>query len=336
MYINGLTPEEIKIVLEKEGFPAYKTKQIFQWVHKKQLWNFSLMTNLSKQDREKLAQLFQFTKIEVKKTKKSFDGTKKYLLELEDGLCIEAVLLKDSNKRKTVCISTQVGCALGCVICATAKMGFKRDLTCAEIIAQIELLYKENSGFENIVFMGMGEPFLNYDNVLKSILILNDKNGLNIGARKITISTAGLPKMIMALANFNAQVRLAVSINSADHYKRSEIMPINKQYPLEEVIEAVKKYISVTKRRVTFEYVLLKDFNDQEEDAYALIDLCQGMKVNINLIPANSPPPPFEPSPLKTQKIFLKILQDNKINAVLRMSKGEQIKAGCGQLGKAI
>lgn len=336
MYINGLMPEEIKIILEKEGFPTYKAKQLFEWIHKKQVWDFQLMTNLSKQDRDKLAKIFKTYNLQIKKTKKSSDGTKKYLLELDDGQCIEAVLLKDANKRKTVCISTQVGCALGCTICATAKLGFKRDLTAAEIVSQIEFLYKENNGFENIVFMGMGEPFLNYDNVIKTILIINDKNGLNIGARRITISTAGIPKMIIALANLPLQVRLAVSINSADHYKRSEIMPINKKYPLEEVIEAVQKYIQVTGRRVTFEYVLLKGFNDQEEDAYALIDLCAGLKVNINLIPANAPPPPHTPSPIKAQKKFLRILQDNKINAVLRTSKGEKIKAGCGQLGKAI
>ncbi|MFC1496265.1 23S rRNA (adenine(2503)-C(2))-methyltransferase RlmN [Candidatus Margulisiibacteriota bacterium] len=332
MQVNSLFIEEIKQIIEKNCLPSYRAKQIFNWLHKQQIQDFSKMNNISKSDREKLNTTFEITALEIAKVLRSSDGSKKYLFELSDKNQIEAVIMKGAKQRKTACVSSQVGCPLKCGICATGKIGFKRDLTAAEIIAQIELLYKESNGFENVVFMGMGEPLLNLDNVLKSIEIINHKDGLNIGARKITISTAGLPHQIIKLTEFQKQIRLAVSLNSAIEKKRNEIMPINNKYPLKRLIPAIRKYNEATGRRVTFEYVLIKDFNDQEEDLIALMEACQDLIVNVNLIPLNPCGQKMKPSSEKVQNWFLEQLLRNKVNAVLRKSKGADIMAACGQL----
>lgn len=336
MNINSLLPEEIKQILEKNGIKGYRASQIFNWLHKQLVTDFSLMSNISKEEREKLPEIFEIVVPKVEKVQKSSDGTKKYLLaygEQQTANSIETVLIKNTAKRKTVCVSTQVGCPLACQICATGKIGFKRDLTSDEIISQIELVYRENDGIDNIVFMGMGEPLLNMENVLKAIDIINHPKGLNIGARKITISTAGIPQKIEKLIDYPKQVRLAVSLNAAIQKKRKEIMPAAKKYPLHLLIPAIKKYIDETGRRVTLEYVLIDGLNDLEEDVSALWDLFKDMNVNVNLIPLNPAPlSKYKPSSEKVQKWFQHQLQQNGLNTFLRKSRGSQIKAACGQL----
>ncbi len=338
MNINSLLPEEIKQILEKNNIKGYRANQIFNWLHKQLVTDFFLMTNISKEERVKLSQIFEIVVPEIKKVQKASDGTKKYLVDFEgQGSSakgqVETVLIKNTSKRKTVCVSTQVGCPLSCKFCATGRMGFKRNLSADEIIAQIELVYKQNHGIENVVFMGMGEPLLNLDNVLKAIDIINHQKGLNIGARKITISTAGIPQKIEKLIEYPKQVRLAVSLNSAIQKKRKDIMPIAKKYPLHQLIPAIKEYIDQTGRRVTFEYILIKDFNDLDEDVGALWELCRGLNVNVNLIPLNpAPKSRYEPSSKKIQEWFQQQLQGNDINTLYRKSRGGQINAACGQL----
>lgn len=329
MNINSLQPEEIKEILEKNNIKGYRASQIFNWLHKQLINDFALMTNISKEEREKLPKIFDIVVPQIMKTQKSKDGTIKYLLE--PG--IETVLIRNTEKRKTVCVSTQFGCPLACKFCATGKMGFKRDLTADEIIAQIEFVYKENDGIDNVVFMGMGEPLLNLDNVLKAIDIINYQKGLNIGARKITVSTAGIPQNIEKLIEYPKQIRLAVSLNAAIQSKRKGIMPIAKKYPLHQLMNAVKNYIDQTGRRVTFEYILIKELNDQEEDITALWNLCKDLNVNINLIPLNHTHGSYyHPASQKIQDWFQQQLQGNGINTLFRKSRGSQIRAACGQL----
>ncbi|OGC04886.1 23S rRNA (adenine(2503)-C(2))-methyltransferase [candidate division WOR-1 bacterium RIFOXYA12_FULL_43_27] len=324
MNINSLLPHEIA-----EGF---RGKQVFSWLHKQLVTDFALMTNLPKADREKLSENFTILVPKIVKIQKSFDGTKKYLLNFGEDK-IETVLIQDKSGRKTICASTQIGCPLTCRICATGKMGFKRNLTADEIIAQIELVYRENDGVENVVFMGMGEPLLNLENVLKTIEVINHEKGLNIGARKITVSTAGIPHKIIELGSYKKQIRLAVSLNSPFDEKRSAIMPINKKYPLPLLFSAIKKYIDLSGRRVTFEYVLIRDFNDRERDVEALWKLCKDLNVNINLIPLNpTGKSKYAPSSQKISEWFANQLKQNGINAVVRRSKGMDILGACGQL----
>jgi len=330
--ILDLSLEELQKAFQELGLPPFRAKQIYSWAHHKLTFDFEKMSELPKLLRSQLSERFNLRIPSIKKISVSKDGTKKYLVELNDGNLIESVLLEDGSGRKTICLSTQVGCSLDCTFCATGSMGFKRNLKVAEILGQVYLIAKENPEVSNLVFMGMGEPFLNYDKVLKSIRILTSKEGPNFGQRKITVSTCGIPDTIRAFAREGLQVRLAISLNAADDPTRSQLMPINRKYGLAKLLDSIKYYIKETGRRVTLEYVMLDGINDREQDIKNLIRLCRGLSVNVNLIPFNPFGKKFKPSSPAAVNRFLKALVSEKINAIVRRSRGTEIHAACGQL----
>ncbi|MDD5547653.1 MAG: 23S rRNA (adenine(2503)-C(2))-methyltransferase RlmN [Candidatus Pacebacteria bacterium] len=263
------------------------------------------------------------------------DNTLKALITLEDGLKIETVLMRHSDKRNTICVSSQFGCAMNCAFCATGKMGFKRNLTVWEIVEQVLFFARHLKKFEErvsgIVFMGMGEPFLNYENVMGAIRVLNDKDGFNLGARHISISTAGIIEGIEKLAEEKLQVNLAISLHAPDNELRSKLMPINKNYSLEKVLKAVNDYVQKTKRKVMFEYVMIRDVNDSEEQAEALAKLMKNYLYFINLISYN-PTGIFKPSSSEQIKIFKEILEKRGVAVTQRHRFGQDIEGACGQL----
>ena len=327
-----LSLEELQEEFKGLGLPAFRAKQIYSWVHHKLTFDFEKMSDLPKLLRSQLSERFNLRILSIKKISVSSDGTKKYLMELNDGNLIESVLLEDESGRKTICLSTQVGCPLDCTFCATGSMGFKRNLKPSEILGQVYRIAEENTDISNLVFMGMGEPFLNYDNVLKSVRILTSTAGPNFGQRKITVSTCGIPDAIRAFAREGLQVRLAVSLNSADDKVRSSLMPINRKYGLAKLMDAIKYYIKNTTRRVTLEYILLDGINDREEDLQKLIRLCQNLSVNLNLIPFNRVEKKYKPSPATAVNRFIEALSEARINVHARRRRGEDIQAACGQL----
>jgi len=294
------------------------------------------MTDLAKETRAELRRLYAVYLPTIKKSVKSRDGTRKYLFSLKDGKLIESVLLKDGTGRKTICLSTQVGCKLNCSFCATGSSGFQRNLTPAEIIGQVYRIAEGGPDISNIVYMGMGEPFLNYGNVIKSLQLLTSEEGANFGQRKITVSTCGIPEGIMTFADQELQIRLAVSLNSADDKVRSILMPINRKHPLAALREAIIYYQQKSGRRVTLEYVMLDGVNDRQVDLQAMRKFCEGLDVHVNLIPFNPFGNKYHPSKRAAIHHFLNGLAAAKINAVMRQSKGQDILAACGQLaGKA-
>jgi 23S rRNA (adenine2503-C2)-methyltransferase len=324
--------EEIEQAILELNEPRYRAKQMFSQVQRKGAGSFFEMNELSRILREKLSERFQICILKKLKALTSADGTKKYLFELADGQRIESVLLIDGG-RKTICLSTQVGCRMKCAFCATGRIKYIRNLTAGEIISQVIQIEAENRRISNLVYMGMGEPLDNYDEVLKSIRILNHPLGKNIGQRKITVSTCGLIPEIDRLAREKLQIRLAVSLNSADDKTRSELMPINKKYPLRELIPAIKNYVKKTNRRVTIEHVLIGGKNDSRLDASNLANILKGARANINLIPYNL----FHESDLKRSggekiKEFKKILEEAGFEVGQRFRRGESIRAACGQL----
>jgi 23S rRNA (adenine2503-C2)-methyltransferase len=318
--------------LQQELKPSFRAKQVYLWLHQKLIFNFEEMTDLPGSLRSLLGQKYHIRTPVIKKILKSKDGTKKYLFELSDGNLIESVLLPSKDGRVTICVSTQAGCPLNCSFCATGRSGFKRNLKISEILCQIYLIAKDRPGITNIVFMGMGEPFLNYNNVVRSIRILISKEGLNFGQRKISVSTSGIPEKIRKFADEDWQVRLAVSLNSTDERVRSRLMPVNRRIPITRIKDAIKYYINKTGRRVTLEYVLLKDINDTDVALENLIAFSRGLVTNVNLIPYNSTEGNFHPSDKKTTDYFIQTLVNNKINVNLRRRRGDDILAACGQL----
>ena len=331
--LNDMTLEEMETHFEESGFKRFRAKQIGDWLYKKNIFDFSEMTNLSKDFREKLGNEYIIKLPEtVKKQVSPTDNTTKFLFKLEDGNTIESVLLYHP-KRITACISTQVGCKLNCAFCATGKSGFKRNLKTREIIGQILKMQKEiPDRIGNIVFMGMGEPFLNYDNLIKSIRILTCKDMFDYSNRRIAVSTAGIVPKMMTFASEFPEVVLSISLHAPNNRKRNEIMPINSKYPFEELIQAMKDYTAITSKRITVEYMLIKDFNDSEQDAAELAGVLGGMKVNVNLIPLNPVDSTLKRPSLKTVEHFQKILETNGIETVLRREKGTDIDGACGQL----
>lgn len=262
-------------------------------------------------------------------------NTIKAVISLKDGLKIESVLMKHEDDRNTVCVSSQAGCPLGCKFCATGKLGFKRNLEVFEIVEQVlffaRYLKKENKRISNIVFMGMGEPFLNYDNLMGAIRILNDKDGLNIGARHISISTVGIIEGIKKLSKESLQLNLAISLHAPNGKLRSEIMPVNNSYPIVKVLEAVEDYIKKTNRRVMFEYILIDGINDSKECAFELAELIKNRLCFVNLILYN-PTGVFHPSSVQTAKKFKEILEKRGISVTQRYRFGQDVGAACGQL----
>lgn len=326
--------EKLKTIFTEElNEKSYRAEQVFKWLYVDKVNSFDEMTNLSLELRKKLKENFEFTTYKIKAKQSSKDGTKKYLLELNDGNAVETVLM-EYKYGKTICVSTQVGCKMGCKFCASTGLPFVRSLSSAEIVEQILIIEKdENIRISNIVFMGIGEPFDNYENVINAIRILNNQKGLSIGARHISISTSGLVPYIYKLADENIQCSLSISLHCTDNKKRSELMPVNRKYSIEELLKACKYYIEKTKRRVSFEYALLSGKNDTVEDANGLIKLLKGMLCYVNLIPVNKiENEPFKKSNNKNILKFRDYLNENGINATIRRELGSDIDAACGQL----
>jgi 23S rRNA (adenine2503-C2)-methyltransferase len=341
-YIYDLTFDNLTTLLKKVGEPSYRADQLWQGLYN-QYWNTpDEFTNLPKSLRERLGQTVRFEPLKPVKYLDSSDGqTRKTLFQLHDNRLIEAVLMKydptthRGQGRRTLCISSQAGCAMGCVFCATGQMGFMRNLTSGEIVAQVmyyaRMLDAQDESVTNIVLMGMGEPFHNYEQVMAAIDRLND--GYNFGARRFTISTVGLVPKIRQFADERRQVNLAISLHAADDEERSHIMPINKKYNISKLLEACHYYVDQTSRRVTFEWALIDGVNDTEEVARKLASRLKGLMCHINAIPLN-PTTGYEGRATNRQSAarFKKILEQAGIPCTIRMRRGIDIQAGCGQL----
>jgi 23S rRNA (adenine2503-C2)-methyltransferase len=333
--IKDLTKNELVIWLHDNGIQSFRAGQIFKWIYLRQVDTFDNMTDIGKTTRELLFSHFSIERLHTIKIEQSVDGSKKYLFQLKDGNHIETVLIPEKN-HQTLCISTQIGCAQNCKFCLTARGGFVRNLTAGEILAQVRdvkntLNHPEQ--LKNIVLMGMGEPLANYVNVIKALDTMRDgDHGLKISARKITISTAGLIHQFSALGR-DTDVNLAISLNAADNNTRSMLMPINRKYPIEDLIKACQKYPLAPREKITFEYILIQGVNDSLDDADRLIKLLRPVKSKINLIPFNEHPESELKRP-DDQVIdhFLQKLHDAGYTAIIRHSKGQDISAACGQL----
>ena len=325
--------EQLILAMEEKKFHA---RTIFAFIHTHGIGDIEELTTLSKAFRGKLKeQGFYISNLKTVEVFLDPDGTEKYLFELADKTRVEAVGLVDESDRRTLCISTQVGCKMGCRFCATAHLKFQRHLTAGEIADQVIQIEKRSSQrIGNVVYMGMGEPFDNYDNVIRSVRILNDPAGKNIGARHITISTSGIVPGIKQLADESMQVRLAISLHGPNDNIRQKIMFVAKKYPLVDLMAAVKEYQQKSARRVTFEYVMIKGLNDSELDARALAKLIGPYNCNVNLIEYNPHPLcDFAPSDRLTIDKFQQVLQGCRIETLVRFKRGSSIKAACGQLG---
>ena len=335
--VYDLSLAELTARLAEWNQPAYRVKQIWQGIYQN-LWNTpDEFSNLPKALREKLAEELAWSGLTPEAVLESKDGeTVKTLFRLADDREIEAVLMK-YNERRTLCISTQAGCAMGCVFCATGQMGFKRHLTAGEIVAQVmyyaRVLKDTGDHVTNVVVMGMGEPFHNYQNTLTAIDRLNDPEGLNLGARRFTISTVGLVPMIRKFADEKRQINLAISLHAANNPERSALLPVNRKYPIEEVLDACRYYIDQTGRRVTFEWALIRDKNDTPETAHQLANLLKGMMCHVNIIPLN-PTHKYtgQATTHERAQAFADILNTAGIPCTIRIRRGIDIQAGCGQL----
>ncbi len=330
----GYTRSQLEELLVSLGQKPYKGRQLFAWLYKVRQYDFSLMTDLTKDIRRQLDESYNFELPKFEQESTSVDGTVKFLFRLSDGNPIETVLIPD-GERTTVCISVQAGCALGCRFCATGTMGLLRDLTVGEIVGQL-LALRERFGadaFTNIVMMGMGEPLNNFDNVMEAIKIINDENGLGLAAKKITISTSGITPKIRKLADMKLKVRLALSLHAATQEKRRKIMPVADTFGLEKLMEALKYYTTRTKSRVSIEYILFKGFNDRPEDIKALTRLLHGIPCKINMLAYNPVPGlDFErPSDEEVDR-FARLLYPKLPAVTVRKSRGRDIDAACGQL----
>jgi 23S rRNA (adenine2503-C2)-methyltransferase len=332
--LKNKTLAELEDIVESSGQKKYLAKYIFTFIHTKGAAEVSAISPLSKPFRAELAgQGYYISGLNTVQTFTDPDGTEKYLFELSDGERVETVLIYD-GKRKTLCVSTQAGCSMNCTFCATAKLKFRRNLTAAEIVEQINIIHKDSGKINNVVYMGMGEPLQNYDAVLKSVRILNHPDGKNIGLRHLTISTCGDAEGIRKLADEDIHPRLAISLNAPADALRSRIMAINKRYHIAALLAAVKDYQRKTRERVTFEYVLIKGLNDSKLHAQMLAKLVRGIKCNVNLIEYNPHPHcPFAASSREAIKRFRQILEEAGIETTVRFKKGRKIKAACGQLG---
>lgn len=321
--------EELKNIKEK----PFRAEQIFKWIYEQKISNFDDMTNLSLELREKLKQYYQIKQFKILKKQEAADGTKKYLFDVLDGNAIETVLMK-YHHGYSICVSSQIGCKMGCKFCASTGIPFIRDLTSGEIVEQIMAVERdEKIRISNIVFMGIGEPLNNYDNVIRAIKIINNPKGLNIGARHISISTSGLVPRIYKLADENIQCTLSISLHATTNDKRSEMMPINNAFNIEELMEACKYYIDKTHRRISFEYALAKENNDNLEDAKRLVKLLKGMLCHVNLIPINKiENGKYVKSSNENIMKFRDYLNEHGIVATIRRELGSDIDAACGQL----
>jgi 23S rRNA (adenine2503-C2)-methyltransferase len=331
--LKSLTKSELDDFIASLGEKPFRAGQIWSWLYNKGAVSFDDMSNLSKGFRDALAASAEIPRLAlIRKTSSEAHGTQKFLWRLEDGFQIESVAIPESD-RKTVCISSQVGCALGCTFCATGRMGFTRNLHAHEIVDQVLSVRRETSTQPtNVVVMGMGEPFLNYENVIQALGVLNDPGALSIGHRRITISTSGIVPRIRQFADENRPYKLAVSLNAARNDLRGELMPVNRTYPMNEVIGAVRYYTGKTKRRATFEYVLLKGVNDSDAEAGRLLRLLKGLPCKVNLIAFNPTGKNHERPDAGRIHAFAERIKSLQAPVNLRLSRGDDIAAACGQL----
>lgn len=331
--LSGLVQEDFEKIAQDLSASKFRARQIHNWIYLKSVKTIEEMTDLSKEFREKLAEIADVTDVSIKTKQTSSDGTIKYLIEYPDGNCVETVLMRFDNRANlTACVSSQVGCAVNCAFCATGKRGFIRNLTAQEIVEQV-LTIQRDTGLKvtNVVFMGQGEPMLNLDNVLMALKIFNED--FQIGARRITLSTSGIIPSINKLAELDMQSTLALSLHAPISDVRKQIMPIENKYPLSELKKALKNYVDKTGRRITMEYLLIKDLTDTLEMAKQTAILLKDIKCNVNLIPYNSiEKNSFQKPTNKAVMKFKYILEHSGKKVTIRLERGADIDAACGQL----
>lgn len=332
--LKGMNLSETEAWVEEAGLPRYRARQLRRWVFKAWVQSFEEMTDVSKSLRGALAEKARIKNLEEVKLETSGDGTRKYLFKLQDGPLIETVLIPERG-HYTLCLSSQAGCAMNCRFCLTGKQGLKRNLTAAEIVDQVVQVKRglvDPERLTNIVFMGMGEPLANYDGVLKSVENLVAEDGMNFSHRTVTLSTCGLVPQIRRLGR-DTRVNLAVSLNAADDETRSQLMPVSRNYPLSELIPALREFPLPNRRMITIEYILIRGLNDRDEDAVNLVSLLKGIRAKINLIPLNPHPGLNMEAPAQEGILrFQEMLTRSRLTAIIRKSKGQDISAACGQL----
>jgi len=331
--IKDYNLEELKQEFVQMGEKPFRAEQVFRWIYKEEVKKFDEMTNLSLELREKLKQNYKMCNYKILKKQVASDGTIKYLFDVLDGNAIETVLMK-YHHGYSICVSSQIGCKMGCKFCASTGINFIRNLSSGEIVEQILAVERDNGiKISNVVFMGIGEPLNNYNNVVNAIRIINNPKGINIGARHISVSTSGLVPGIYRLADENIQCTLSISLHATNNKKRSSMMPVNNAFPIEELLQACKDYIAKTNRRISFEYALAKDNNDNLEDAKELVHLLRGMLCHVNLIPINKiENGAYSKSSNENIMQFRDYLNDHGIVATIRRELGSDIDAACGQL----
>jgi 23S rRNA (adenine2503-C2)-methyltransferase len=333
--LGGLEQHELEQVLVRLGQPRFHARQIFQWIHKRGVTDFGLMSDLPRELRHQLAAEYHVLTPEVLRKERSTDGTTKLLLKLSDGKQIESVFIPDTPSQ-TFCISTQVGCAMRCAFCLTGKMGIDRNLTSGEIVGQVRVLARELGMLDtrfNIVLMGMGEPLHNYEATMKALRILADEHGMAVSPRRITLSTVGVLPALEKLATEPVMPNLAISLHSTTEEQRDMLVPINRKYGLKELLDACRRFPVKRRERITFEYVMLSGVNDTPEDARRLVRLLHGIRGKVNLLPLNEAAGiPFErPSDARVNH-FARILAEHGVTVSVRKSRGRDIRAACGQL----
>jgi 23S rRNA (adenine2503-C2)-methyltransferase len=329
--IKNLTLDELTELLKGMGKERFRARQVMQWVYRHGVTAFEEMTSLSKEFRRELAGIAHISVFKPEVVEESHDGTRKYLFRLADGESVEAVRIPMDRERATLCVSTQAGCAMGCAFCLTGTLGLRRNLTAAEIVNQVCAVMAE-APVGNIVFMGMGEPLANFDNLVRALNILQMEEGFAFSVRKLTVSTCGL---VPEMERFGecCSVGLAVSLNATTNEARNALMPVNRRYPLERLMAACRQFPLKQRQRITFEYILIHGVNDSPEDARRLVRLLHGVKAKVNLIPFNEhPASSFRRPPEERIEAFQKHLLDHGLVAVRRASKGDDISAACGQL----
>ena len=335
--IRSLSEDQIIEFFEQKGFDSYRGKQVYEWIWKKSTYSFDEMTNLSKDLRLMLDSNFVINHIEVDKIQKSSDGTIKNAVKLFDDYTVESVLIP-TDDRTTACVSSQVGCSLDCKFCATSKLKRMRNLNPDEIYDQVVTINNQSLKYfkrslSNIVFMGMGEPLMNYNNLIESIEKISSDKGLNISQKRIVVSTSGIPKMIKKLADEDLKVNLALSLHSAVEETRNKIMPFSTKFSLEDIKESLLYWYSKTKRRITFEYIVWKGINDSVDDINALVNYCKSIPSKVNLIEYNSiGDENFTSASQSMIDLYKDLLEKNKITVTVRRSRGKDIDAACGQL----
>ena len=339
--IRSLTLDELTSFFQKNSLPSYKAKQVYEWLWKKSCLSFDEMTNISLETRKLLKNKFVINHINIDRFQKSNDGTIKNAIALFDDLFVESVLIPTKN-RTTACVSSQVGCSLDCEFCATSKMDRIRNLNPDEIYDQVATINSQSLNYygkplSNIVFMGMGEPLLNYNNVIKGIKKITSKNGLGMSPKRITVSTSGISKMIIKMADDNVKFNLAVSLHSAIEKTRNEIMPFTKKFPLNDLKQAIKHWYLKTKKIVTYEYIVWDNINDDDEHINALVDFCKFSPSKVNLIEYNSTENSvFNSASDNIIGRYIDALEKNKIPVTIRKSRGKDIDAACGQLANKL